>query len=186
MISIPWPWQYTISVLANLLAFCAFAVVCLFTNVLIAGAIGMANGWSKFFLQCRTLAMALVIPLAGLGWCLLLLHVGRYFHWFGLSSYGGQLVMNRKCPKTFCEITFAICSILISVSAVIMCMGGALILVMVSDNAGEDPSQVNGTMVAILVLSGLITVFALYVVVSIETGWFGVFPPLVQDQHPHQ
>ena len=105
MISIPWPWQYTISVLANLLAFCAFAVVCLFTNVLIAIGIGMTNGSSKLFLQCRTLAMALVIPLAGLGWCLLLLHLGRYFLWFGLSSYGRQLVKNRKCPKTFCEIT---------------------------------------------------------------------------------
>ena len=177
MISIPWPWHYTCSVIANLVAYVTFSVGCLHVIFLVTLPIGMNNGSSEIFLKIRIILAAVVVPLTGLAWCFLYGWVGRRFMWYGLSSYTGQTVTHRTWPKTVGEIIFAISSILVSFLLLATCMICAVMFVLIFLNVGGEPSQLNGTILAMVILCILVTVFAMYVVASLETGWFGVFPP---------
>ena len=177
MISIPWPWHYTCSVIANLVAYVTFSVLFLHVILLVTLPIGMNNGSSEIFLKIRIVFAAVVIPTTGLAWCFLYRWVGRRCMWYGLSSYNGQTVTHRTWPKTVGEIIFAISSILVSFLLLATCMICAAMLGFIFFNFGGQPIQFNETILSFVVLCSFITVFAMYVVASLETGWFGVFPP---------
>ena len=183
MISIPWPWHYTCPMIANLVAYVTFSAVFIPIIILITATIGPENGSSETFLKIRIILAAVVVPLTGLAWCFLYGWVGRRFMWYGLSSYTGQTVTHRTWPKTVGEIIFAISSILVSFLLLATCMICAVMFVLIFLNVGGEPSQLNGTILAMVILCILVTVFAMYVVASLETGWFGVCPPDKQMHH---
>lgn len=138
---------------------------------------GVNNRNSDFFLRVRISLSVIVMPLAGASLVRGFRWVGRYFLWYGLSSYEHQLVTHRVWPTTLGEITFGVCAILLSFWWMLPLLGVAMMLIMAIDNGGNEPHQANPWLVSMMTYTAVFTIFAGYVVGCKETGWYGAFPP---------
>lgn len=191
MLLFPWPWQYYCSVIANFVAYTIFSALFLPITILITAACEHEKKPPKEYITIRIIPAAVVISSMGLTWCRLYRRVGRRFLWYGLSSYSGQSITHRAWPKTAGEIVFAFCSILVNVLAVAICILSVIllayfILVLFVARGNNHPQQISATnkiIYPMVLLCGLVTVFAMYMVTSLETGWWGVFPPDRQLHH---
>jgi hypothetical protein len=190
MIRVHWPWQYSCSVISNLVAYTIFSALFLPVIILISTACEHEKNPPENYVTIRVIPAAVVISSMGLAWFRLYRRVGRRFLWYGLSSYSGQSITHRAWPKTAGEIVFAFCSILVNILAVAIGMLCVFLLayfilvlfVMRGNTHPQQISETNNIILAMMLLCGLVTVFAMYMVTSLETGWWGVFPP---DQQLH-